>query len=131
LRPLRIGDVIKDYDAVMTSVTHLRGVFGPASAWPSETMTLEQDLIDLGWHHKEFQRRTSFAYTMLTPDESLCLGCTYIAPTAIAGCDAQAHCWVRASHAPALDALLFTTFRQWLSTHWPFAHVAFPGRDAR
>ena len=57
LRPLLISDVVKDYDAVTTSVDHLRDVFGPGSNWPSPTLTFEQDLIDLGWHHKEFQLR--------------------------------------------------------------------------
>jgi len=81
LRMLTVNDVIKDYDAVMTSVDHLKGVFGPNSTWPSKDLTIEQDLIDLGWHQKEFQRRTSFAYTVMNLDESLCLGCVYIDPT--------------------------------------------------
>ena len=29
LRKLTVNDVVKDYDAVMTSVDHLKGVFGP------------------------------------------------------------------------------------------------------
>jgi hypothetical protein len=78
LRMLKITDVGRDYDAVMTSVDHLKGVFGPSSHWPSADLTLEQDLIDLGWHQKEFQRRTSFAYAVMNPDESRCLGCVYI-----------------------------------------------------
>ena len=67
---LTVNDVVKDYDAVMTSVDHLRGVFGPHSTWPRPDLTLEQDLIDLGWHQKEFQRRRSFSYTVVAPDES-------------------------------------------------------------
>jgi hypothetical protein len=80
LRMLTVNDVVKDYDAVMTSVDHLKGVFGPHSNWPSKELTFEQDLIDLGWHQKEFQRRTSFAYTVMNLKESKCLGCVYIAP---------------------------------------------------
>ena len=49
LRMLTVDDVEKDYDAVMTSVEHLRGVFGPRSTWPSPELTLTQDLIDLGY----------------------------------------------------------------------------------
>lgn len=30
-----IHDVVKDYDAVMSSIDHLRGVFGPHGSWPS------------------------------------------------------------------------------------------------
>jgi hypothetical protein len=129
LRPLRITDVVKDYDAVMTSVAHLQGVFGPSNDWPRQDLSLEQDLIDLGWHHAEFQMRRSFAYTVMSPDQSRCLGCVYIYRTSIAGFDAEAFCWIRASHAPALDAPLLKAVRKWLEASWPFNSVAFPGRD--
>jgi hypothetical protein len=131
LRPLVIHDVVKDYDAVMTSVAHLQGVFGEDHLWPTPDLTLEQDLIDLGWHQKEFQRRTSFAYTVMAPDESICLCCAYIYPTTREGHDAEAYCWIRASHAPELDAALFETFRTWLAADWPFKSIAFPGRTPR
>lgn len=129
LRPLCITDVVKDYAAVMTSIAHLQGVFGPGNDWPRADMSFEQDLIDLGWHHAEFQMRRSFAYTMVSPDESVCLGCTYIYATLIEGFDAQAFAWVRSSHADALDGKLMTAFRDWLVSAWPFKRVAFPGRD--
>jgi len=53
----------KDYDAVMSSAEHLRSVW-PDSGWPGG-LTLEEDLIDLGWHQKEFVIRLSFAYTLV------------------------------------------------------------------
>ena len=62
LRMLTVGDVEKDYEAVMSSADHLRGVLDPDSPWP-DGLTLEQELLDLGRHQKEFQRRSSFAYT--------------------------------------------------------------------
>lgn len=127
IRPLLISDVVKDYDAVMTSETHLKGVMSPNGRWPTG-LTFEQDLIDLGWHHKEFQRRRSFAYTVMSLDETLCLGCLYIEPTRLTGHDAQAFCWIRASHAAALDGALFATLRTWLADVWPFQAVVFPGR---
>ncbi|MGA0599633.1 hypothetical protein ACO2Q3_02905 [Caulobacter sp. KR2-114] len=127
IRQLRISDVVKDYDAVMTSEAHLQGVFSPTGRWP-RGLTFEQDLIDLGWHHKEFQQRRSFAYTVMSLDETLCLGCLYIDPTELAGYDAEAFCWIRASHAAALDGPLYETLRGWLAEAWPFKAVAFPGR---
>ena len=130
LRPLLISDVVKDYDAVMSSIEHLQGTFGSRWSWPSPDLTFEQDLIDLGWHHKEFQRRRSFAYTVMAPDEAQCLGCAYIYPSEIEGFDADAFCLIRASHAHRLDRPLFETLRTWLQTAWPFRRVAFPGRDA-
>jgi hypothetical protein len=128
LRLLRISDVVKDYDAVMTSVEHLQGVFGPRSSWPSPDLSFEQDLIDLGWHHKEFQKRTSFAYTVVKPDESQCLGCVYLYPCAVKPYDAEGYSWVRKSHL-ALDQVLFEVFKTWVKRDWPFKRAAFPGRD--
>ena len=92
LRPLLITDVVKDYDAVMTSAAELRNIFARQTRWP-EGLTFEDDLIDLGWHHKEFKVRRSFAYTVMAPDESICLGCVYINPTEVAGYDAEAFSW--------------------------------------
>ena len=59
LRMLTVNDVVKDYEAVVTSPEHLKQVF-PGGTGP-DGLTLEQDLIDLGWHQKEFQNRASFA----------------------------------------------------------------------
>jgi hypothetical protein len=129
VRPLRITDVVRDYAAVMTSIQHLQGVFGPENDWPRPDLSFEQDLIDLGWHHAEFQMRRSFAYTVMSRDENLCLGCVYFYPTSLTGFDAEAFCWVRASHAAALDEPLLAAIRAWLDDVWPFKHVAFPGRD--
>jgi hypothetical protein len=130
LRPLTVHDVVKDYDAVMTSIAHLRGVFGPDSAWPSPDLTLEQDLIDLGWHQKEFQQRSSFAYTVMTPDESRCLGCVYIYPSADQELDAVVYLWVRASaFDQGLDPILYEAVRGWVAGAWPFTRVAYPGRN--
>ena len=78
IRMLTVNDVVKDYDAVMSSVEHLQGVFGTNDEWPSKDLTFEQDLIDLGWHQKEFQSRSSFAYTVVSLDESEVVGCLYI-----------------------------------------------------
>ena len=124
---LAITDVVKDYDAVMTSAEHLRGVFGPGGKWP-QGLSFEQDLIDLGWHHKEFQRRRSFAYTVMRVDESQCLGCLYIEPTTLPGYGAEVFCWIRASHAADLDGRLYNTLRAWIEVQWPFKAVVYPGR---
>ncbi|OYV43647.1 MAG: GNAT family N-acetyltransferase [Acidocella sp. 20-57-95] len=128
IRPLMISDAVKDYDAVMTSLDHLQGIFGPESDWPTRELSLEQDIIDLGWHQKEFQRRSSFAYTVMSPDQSTCLGCLYIYPHEAADYDAKVYCWVRASHASLLDQILFARLQDWLKRDWPFINIEFPGR---
>jgi len=131
-RMLTISDVVKDYDAVMTSIDHLQGVFGPKSNWPSKDLTFEQDLIDLGWHQKEFQTRRSFAYTVVSPDESQVIGCLYINPTTKSGYEANITMWVRTSVLNnGLDAILFNSVKQWVEEKWPFKKVAYPGREIK
>ncbi len=130
LRMLTINDVVKDYDAVMTSVAHLNGLFGKGSTWPSPELSLEQDLIDLGWHQKEFQKRSSFAYTMMSLNEKLCLGCIYIYPTSEAGYDAEVYLWTRQSHLESgLERDLFESVKAWLKRKWLFKKVFYPGRN--
>ena len=130
IRILTINDLVKDYDAVISSVDHLRGVFGPGSSWPSNDLTLEQDLVDLGWHQKEFERRSSFAFTVMNLDESRCLGCIYVDPSEKAGYEAKAIFWVRQSEIRNdLDEKLFSAVKSWLSEEWWFTTVAFPGRQ--
>ena len=140
LRMLTVHDIVKDYDAVMSSVGRLTTVFGDNSGWP-RGLTLEQNLIDLGWHQKEFQRRTSFAYTVMKPDETMCLGCVYILPPTRnntihnstsdnSGFDAAVFLWVRDSaYAEGLDEKLFAVVKQWIEEEWPFRAVAYPGRE--
>src|SRR5262245_60252084 len=59
LKPLTVEHTALDYDAIMKSLDHLKGVFGPKSDWPRPTMTLEEDRGDLEWHENEFRNRTS------------------------------------------------------------------------
>ena len=130
LRMLSVNDLVKDYDAVMSSVEHLRATYSPESggSWP-EGLTIEDDLVNLGWHQKEFRRRSSFAYTAMAPDESRCLGCVYIKPTRKRGHDCKVMMWVRADAlAGGLDEELYRTVRAWIADSWPFASPAWPGR---
>ena len=92
-------------------------------------MTLRQNLIDLGWHEKEFQNRSSFAFTVVTIDESKGLGCVYFYPTKKVGYDAEIFLWVRKSElAVGLDADLFLAVQKWLKSDWPFERPAYLGR---
>ena len=129
LRMLTVNDLVKDYDAVMSSEARLTGSMNPDGKWP-EGLTIEDDLVDLGWHQREFRQHRSFAYTVMSPDESVCLGCCYIYPSDKSSFDAKAFWWVRSSAlADGLDDRLGVAFRAWLRDRWPFKRVAFPGRD--
>ena len=131
IRMLKVTDVAKDYDAVMSSVAYLQKTkpFGPNQRWPIG-LTIEQNLIDLGWHQKEFQMRSTFAYTVMSLDETKCLGCLYIEPSTKIDYDAEVYMWVRQSEVQSgLDKHLFETTQKWINTIWPFKKVAYPGRE--
>jgi hypothetical protein len=127
MRMLTVNDVVKDYDAVMTSAGHLHDIWGPG--WP-DGLTLEQNLIDLGWHQKEFQRRRSFAYTVVSLDGSSVLGCVYINPSYKQGYDAVVYLWARQSLLESgMETELLNRVKTWLAQDWPFENAAFPGTD--
>ena len=119
---------IKQYEA---GFEHFQKMYG-STDWPTKELTFEQDLIDLGWHQKEFQRRRSFAYTIVRLDESQVLGCLYINPTTKGDYDASITMWVRASMLDkGLDTILFNSVKQWITKDWPFKKVAYPGRQIK
>jgi hypothetical protein len=128
LRPLTIHDAVKDFAAVATSEERLRTIYDPGGDWP-QGLTLEQNIIELGWHQAEFQLRTSFAYTVVNLDELEVMGCVYIYPTQKAEFDAEVTLWVRQSRvAEGLDQHLFETVESWIADVWPFNNPAYPGR---
>lgn len=127
LRMLTVNDVVKDYDAVMSSVEHCKTIWG--GQWP-EGLTLEQNLVDLGWHQKEFQTRRSFAYTVVRLDESRVLGCVYIEPSRKPGYGAEVYLWARQSElSGGLEDRLYAAVKTWVDGTWPFTAVAYPGRS--
>lgn len=130
LEPLGPEHLSADHAAVVASATRLRGLFGPDSPWPPAGLDLEEDLRDLQAHREEFDRRSSFAYTVLAPDRERCLGCLYIYPSTRADYEAEVYYWVEESeYARGGDERLGALVRAWLAREWPFSRVAWPGRD--
>ena len=130
LRPITVHDAVKDYDAVMTSRDHLWALFGEAWGWPPDTLTLEQDLIDLAWHQKEADLRRSFNFAVMSLDGSRLLGCVYVDPPTKEGYDAEVFWWARADElASGLEDAIGVAARAWVEREWPFGRVAYPGRD--
>lgn len=129
LRMLTVHDVVRDFEAVVASTPHLSKLFPSSGGWPAG-LTLEDNLIDLGWHQREFKDRRSFAYTVLSLDGTKVVGCVYINPTRKIGYDADVTFWARESYqgGPA-DRALEAAVRAWVATEWQFANPAFPGRD--
>ena len=117
LRKLTVHDVVKDFEAINARVTP----DGRPEPW-SET-SLEENLVDLGWHQKEFELRRSFAYTVVTPDEGKILGCVYLYPSDDA--DVEVRLWVRREAWDAgLDPVLEASVRRWIDERWPFASAS-------
>ena len=80
------------------------------------------------WHQGEFEKRSSFAYTVLNLDETECLGCVYIYPSKKKSFEVDVFYWVRQSML-YLDKELGLVVRKWLEEKWPFKKIAYPGRD--
>lgn len=128
IRPLTIEDASKDYDAVMSSIDHLNGIFG--NNWPPNDLTFEEEILSLKMHQRDMENRASFTYSVLNLDESKCLGCVYIYPSHIPSFDAVVFLWVRKSeYENGLDDFLYSTVKKWLKERWSFTNVAFPGRE--
>lgn len=130
LRPIREADTPIDYPAVMGSRERLFEIFGPAWGWPAETMTYDEDRVDLLRHEKEIAAHASFNYALLNEDETALLGCVYIDPPERAGADGEISWWVvddlvGSAEERALDALV----PRWIAADWPFRQPRYIGRD--
>lgn len=129
LRPITAADAESDHAALMSSVAHLQGTFGPGDTWP-QGVTLEENREVLGWHEQEFAERTGFVYTVRSRNGDRCVGCVYFYPSRRDDFQADALFWVTAdAEGRGWDPLLDHDVRSWLETTWPFTSVAFPGRD--
>ncbi len=130
VRPITVHDVVKDYDAVMSSRDHLWSLFGEVWGWPPAGLTLEQDLIDLAWHQKEADLRRSFNFAVMSPDETRLLGCIYVDPPTDADHDAEVFWWACSDEpASGMEDEIGTAAREWIASAWPFERVAYPGRE--
>jgi hypothetical protein len=121
LRMLSVDDVVKDFDALCERVD------ANGERQPPFVETVTANLVDLGWHQKEFELRRSFTYTVVAPDESQVLGCVYITPSATG--DARVWMWVRRSAwEDGLDPVLERAVRDWIAREWPFSDVEWVDR---
>jgi RimJ/RimL family protein N-acetyltransferase len=121
LRMLTVDDVVKDFDAICDRVDHT------GAPQPPFVPTIAENLVDLGWHQKEFKLRRSFAYTIVAPDESRVLGCAYINPSETH--DASVRMWVRRdAWEDGLDSLVEAALRDWLEREWSFESVDWGAR---
>jgi hypothetical protein len=118
LRPLTVDDGELDYQVLKSCVNDEGKPDAP------KKLTRKQHLIDLGWHEKEFQKRSSFAYTVLSSDGKKCLGCVYIYPSTKMGYDAEVSMWVTdEAYKAGLPVVLRKKVKNWIDSDWPFVKV--------
>jgi hypothetical protein len=141
IRPITVHDVVRVFDAVMSSRERLCDQFGKVRGWPAEDLTLEECLIDVAWQQKQAALRRSFVFAVLSTDEARMLGCIYVGPPATAEiadteiadtemADAEVAFWVRASEtASGLEKEIDEFVREWVETAWPFKVVRLPGSN--
>lgn len=127
LEPLGPEHNYADYAAWSTSIEHIHGTPGwQESTWP-RPMTLDENRADLERHASDFENRTGFTYTVLSPQGDV-IGCVYIYPSKKEPVDAEVQSWVRASDAD-LDAPLWRAVSTWLDSQWPFESIDYAPRD--
>jgi len=118
LRPLTIDDVENDFKAVS------EGVDKNGKLNTNRNLTLKQNLIDLGYHQKEFQKRISFTYTVVNPEKNECYGCVYIYPCSEKVFEAEVAFWVtRKAYEIGMQYDLDSAVRKWIKVKWPFKKV--------
>ena len=127
LEPLGPQHNDADYAAWSTSIEHIHGTpWWEESTWP-RPMTLDENCADLERHASDFENRTGFTYTVLSPEGDV-IGCVYIYPSKKEAVDAKVQSWVRASDAD-LDAPLWRAVSTWLDSQWPFERIDYAPRD--
>ena len=128
IRKLEATDVERDYATFIANADAIKAQRG--GDWPSGSETLEEDRLDLGWHQREFEIGTSFAYQVMEPDEQEMIGCVYFYPPGHPnnaasvhepkGIDASVNLWVT---QPVFDSGLYNELyyfvQKWL-VQWPF-----------
>lgn len=124
LEPLAPRHAELDYAALMSSREHLRSTLHWGE-WPSADFQLEQNRADLARHWAEFETRRGYAYTVLAPDGSRCVGCVYMNP-APDGAMRLTYWVVEDQLAGELDEHLFRETLAWVGRSWPFRSVEAP-----
>lgn len=126
LEPLRPAVAKLDYDGFMSSIAHLQNALRWGT-WPSEGFELAQNEKDLQRHWDEFGRGEAFAYTVLTPDRTRCIGCVYVNPVEGAPRSAEVNYWVTADTLDDdFDAYLLAEMAAWFDERWPLDRAEFP-----
>lgn len=128
-RKLCFSDTDDDYKAVMSSIDIIRKTRG--GDWPDSSLTYEEDQIDLGWHQREFEGGSSFAYVIYTADESEYVGCFYLYEPGFRGeksadADVDVSFWVtQVAYDKGYYEKVYRELDAWLKQDWPFNRLGY------
>jgi hypothetical protein len=129
LVPLGLRWLREDYAAICDSCDHIDGKVTPPTGNSLRGFTIEDDLLEVAWHEREFRMRTSFAWMVMDTDRTRSLGCGYLFASPVPEEDAVGAAWGRWDPSdPGRDGRIYELFRSWVESAWPFEHVAWPGR---
>lgn len=132
-RRLTVRDVYDDYIAVMSSIDFIQKTRG--GTWPTKDLTFEQDLVDLGWHQKEFADRSSFAYVVYDKNEEDYMGCFYLYPPGYRSeksveADVDVSWWVTAEkYQQGYYEKVYEFLKKWLKEAWGFDRIGFTNKE--
>lgn len=125
LEPLRPAVAELDYNGFMSSIDHLQAALH--WGWPTEDFELEQNVGDMERHWAEFGNGEAYAYTVLAPDRSRCIGCVYVNPLDGRPRSANVAYWITADVLDArLDEHLLSELVAWFERDWPLDQALFP-----
>lgn len=132
-RKLCAKDTYLDYIAVMSSIDIIQKTRG--GSWPTEDLSFEDDMIDLAWHQREFEKKSSFAYTVMNVEETECLGCFYLYPPGYRSdktkdADVDVSFWVtQKAYKEGLYLELFKALDVWLKESWNFQKIGYSNKE--
>jgi hypothetical protein len=129
IRKLTVYEVEKDYKAVMSSKESLRQVFSEDDDWPADDMTIDDNYNDLLRHQEEFENNEAFAYTVVTTDDSECIGCIYIRPFPYGVYDSKVYYWLVDDVVNDLDETMRSFLDKWIPDSFGLIKPVYPGRD--
>jgi hypothetical protein len=131
LEPLTMRWLTQDYAAVAASWPTLDGrMVPPGTLGPITDLSMEQDVVELGWHEREFTTRRSFAFVAISHDDRASLGCCYVYGSPRPDEDAAILTWATLDpDDPGADERLHGEVEAWIADEWPFVNPVFPGRS--
>lgn len=131
LRPIPLDNWLKDVQAIRVLRSYLDQ--NPDVELLNPGLSLPDDLVfgisDVCWMRKLWSLRASFAYGVMTADESEELGCLYVFATRKLGYDAEVVSWMREKKLQDLGERIYRFAEEWVPDVWPFDRVTWPRRE--